>query len=127
MEEFSVHFLPLLQRLFILLVLLFIISAAHAFIENIKIPGRTPPLEIEYMGTQFRARRLLIGISGAVFLNLLLILFNPLVQSFFGGQPFFIAYLFLVFLGGAAVVYCFDQFIFLSGVAGVFLSNILKK
>ncbi len=127
MEKFLIHFIPLLRQFFILLLILFAISGGNAFIDNLKLPGRTPPLDIEYMGTRFRGRRLVIAITAAVFLNLLLILFNPLLQSYFYGPVFFIAYLVLLVLGAGVTVYSLDQFIFLSGVLGVFLSNNLKK
>jgi len=127
LENFLIHFIPLLRQFFILLLILFAISGGNAFIDNLRIPGRTPPLEIEYMGTRFRGRRLAIALTAAVLLNLLLIFFNPLVQSYFYGPVFLIAYLVLLVLGAGVTVYSLDQFIFLSGVLGVFLSNILKK
>jgi len=126
LAEFLFHFIPLLRQFFILLIILFAISGGNAFIENIRASGRIPPLEIEYMGTRFKGRRLVIAITAAILLNILLILFNPLMQSYFSGPIFLIFYLVLVVLGAGITVYSLDQFLFLSGVLGVFFSNFFK-
>ncbi len=126
MENFFKYFIPLLQQLFLVLLIILGISTAYAFAENLRLPGRIAPLEIEYMGIKFRGRRLLIGLISAALLQVLILILNFLVQDFWGGPGFLLFYLILLSLGAGVFVYTLDQLIFLSGVAGVYFSNLFK-
>ncbi len=126
MANFFNHFIPLLQQLLLVLLIILGSSGAYAFVENLRLPGRIAPLEIEYMGIKFRGRRLLMALISAAMLQVLILILNFLVRDSWGGPGFILFYLILLALAAAVFIYTLDQLIFLSGVAGVFLSNLFK-
>lgn len=115
-----------LQNLIYVLGSFFLIVIIMAIRDNLRLPGKVNPWEIEYMNMKFNGKRFGISFICASLLMVLSIVINPR-DSFTLAFHWRLLYFTFVCINVGIIIFTLDQLILLAAIFGVYISNFFKK